>query len=341
MPIRNYFVLLYSFSLHIPIKMKNKRLAIYLAFLSLLTLCSCNNDVFVDELKASATEIEMNGDGDSTTIHTNTSDWKIWSVEDASNPEGNKFRGVVYDEDEDMKGNYDVEFYLINKAKGKLVYTGRQNGFTVNRSKDNTIDISVDENLLDSAFKFTVWICDAYKAVPIHITQTASSGYTFDHITYQYLPNSYHQEWDGTSITINNEGDTLRTDISVFSGKHRKIQFSSDNPKAFSYLSNLQQIETPIQKKDDALLFSNEKSTYLSKAQEVRLPFDDVKQAIVLPPGKSELRMVIAYEYFDAAYTLYVRNNKTGLTKSVNGIFHSKTPLNTEYFVFVNDKWQR
>ena len=111
--------------------MKNKRLAVYLAFLSLLTLCSCNNDVFVDELKASATEIEMNGDGDSTTIYTNTSDWKIWSVEDTSNPEGNKFRGVAYDEDGDTEGNYNVEFYLINKAKGKLVYTGQQNGFTV------------------------------------------------------------------------------------------------------------------------------------------------------------------------------------------------------------------
>ena len=321
--------------------MKNKRLVVYLAFLSLLTLCSCNNDVFVDELKASATEIEMNGDGDSTTIYTNTSDWKIWSVEDTSNPEGNKFRGMAYDEDGDTKGNYNVEFYLINKAKGKLVYTGRQNGFTVNHSKDNAIDISVDENLLDSAFKFTVWICDAYNAVPIHITQTASSGYMFDHITYQYLPDSYCKEWDRTSITMNNEGDTLRTEISVFSGKHRKIQFSSDNPKAFSYLSKLQQIETPIQKKDGALLFGNEKSTYLSKAQEGPLPFDDVMQAIVLPPGKSQFRMDIAYEYFDAAYTLYVRNNKTGLMKSVNGIFHSKTPSNTEYYVFVNDKWQR
>lgn len=321
--------------------MKNKRLAVYLAFLSLLTLCSCNNDVFVDELKASATEIEMNGDGDSTTIYTNTSDWKIWSVEDTSNPEGNKFRGVAYDEDGDTEGNYNVEFYLINKAKGKLVYTGQQNGFTVNHRKDNAIDIFVDENLLDSAFKFTVWICDAYHAVPIHITQTTSIGYTFDHITYQYLPGSYHKEWASTSITMNNEGDTLRTEMSLFSGKHRKIQFSSDNPKAFGYLSNLQQVEIPIQKKDGELLFGNEKSTYLSKAQENRLPFNDVKQAIVLPPGKSQLRIDIAYEYFDAAYTLYVHNKKTGLMKSVNGIFHSKGPLNTEYYIFVNDKWQR
>jgi hypothetical protein len=129
--------------------------------------------------------------------------------------------------------------------------------------------------------------------------------------------------------------------MSVFSGKYRKIQFSSNNPKAFGYLSNLQQVEIPIQKKDGALLFGNEKATYLSKAQEDRLLFDDVKQAIVLPPGKSQLRMDIAYEYFDATYTLYVRNNKTGLIKSINGIFHSKTPSNTEYFVFVNDKWQR
>jgi len=320
--------------------MKNEQLAVYIAFLSLLTFCSCNNDVFVDELQTSATEIEMNGDGDSTTIQTNTSDWKIWSVDDTSNPAGSQFRGKVYDESGDTKG-YDVNFFQINRAKGKLVYTGRQNGFTINRNKDNAIDISVDENLQDSAFKFTVWICDAYKTVPIHITQAASSGFSFDHIAYQYLPDSYHKEWVSTSITMNNEGDTLRTEMSVFSGKHRKYQFSSDDPKAFGYLNDLLQVEIPILENDGTLLIGTEKATYMPKVQEGRLPFDDVMQPIVLPPGESQLRLDIAYAYFDAAYTLYLRSNKTGLTKSVSGIFHSKMPLNTEYFVFVNDKWQR
>lgn len=321
--------------------MRTNRIAVHIALLSLFTLFSCNNDVFVKELKTSTTEIQMDGEGDSTTIHANTADWRILSVDDQLNPPGVKFRGKLYDENGKMEGNYDVDFFQINLTKGKLIYTGSQNGFTISRNKDNAIDISVDENLKTDSFKFTVWIGDNYKEIPINITQAPSSGYTFDHITYQYKLSNYHKEWQTTTDSIIVHGDTLRSEISLFTGKHHEFLFSSDNPKAFGYLSAPLTVDIPSGQKDSTIFFGSDKALYQPEAQQGNLPFDNITQKIVLPPGGSQLRVDIAYEYFDTDYTLYLRNNRTGQIKSINGVFHSKMPINTEYFVFVNNKWQR
>ena len=316
--------------------MKKNRLIVNIVLCSLLLLTSCNSDVFIDELKASSTELQMNGNGDSTTVTINSGEYYITSIDQPKNPTASQFYGKIYDENGNKISEYDIPFFQYGMLKGKMVYSGPSNGFTVSRLKDESIDIHLDENLNDSAFKFTIWVSNHYKAIPINIIQSPTDGYVFDHITYTYIPGTYWTDYEGIKDSVNNKGDTpIVVKWSMFSGIHQIFAFSSNDKKAFSYLTKNQYVEVPICLEDSVVKLSSEKKYYKSGEQRGNLPFDDIDKTITLPVGKSEIRKIYECEHFNASYTLYVKNVKTNETKSVSGKFHCDIPTGKNYNLLI------
>jgi hypothetical protein len=305
-----------------------------------LLLGSCNDDVFVDKLNASDTELQMSGEGDSAVVNFTSSDWSVLSVDSAAQPSSSLFYGILYDSDGHAISDYDVPFYQNAASRGKMVYVGRKNGFTVSRMEDKSVTIYTDENLAGTDFKFTVWIGNRYTTIPVHVTQSVSKGYSFDHITYDYISNSCKKELVGSFDSINVNSDTSITmECSVFSGESRFVSFVSDNRKAFSYTVNSLSVDIPVGVVDSALQYTNEKMYYKMYGQRGHLPFNDVTKTLVLPVGKSEIKKILEYEMFDADYTLFVRRNATGELKSVKGKFHSRVPTGV-YYLLLNGKMQ-
>lgn len=309
-----------------------------IVFYCLIQLNSCNDDVFVKELKTSDTELQMNGNGDSATIYINTSDWAVTAIYDTENPMTNIFYGIEYDENGHALEKYKISLLQNRISKGKVIYTGEDNGFTISRKDDNTLGVSVDENILDSTFNFTIVVSDQFKNIPIKIRQSASRGYSLDSITYKYLNNSFHKEWNENKIKINNDKNSdLEYNVYIFSGEYQEILFSSKDIKAFSYIRKTK-INIPIGMKDNALQFSTQKNYYNSKKQECPLPFEDIKKTLTIPAGMSTIRIVLEYDYFEAEYTMYIHNKETGEKKEVKGYFFSKMPAKDGYIIFLNDK---
>ena len=101
----------------------------------LIVLSSCNNDVFVDELKVSDTDIQMSGEGDSIIVEMSTPVWDIYTV---------NFEKEVLS----------TRSYL--NENDSISYNGVVKGFTVKRIDDRHLSIRVDENLSKEDFKFNI-----------------------------------------------------------------------------------------------------------------------------------------------------------------------------------------
>ncbi|HRN15901.1 MAG TPA: hypothetical protein PLF38_02455 [Xylanibacter oryzae] len=317
--------------------MKNK--IIIIATISLFLFNSCNNDVFVDEMNASTTNLQMSGEGDSTVVGFSTSDWHILSVYYGDEYYKDVFYGKLYDVNGNIINNDDVPFYDFKIDKGYIIHSGTQEGFTISRTQDKCLNIKLDENLTGKDFMFTILIGNSFKTIPINVIQKASSGYTLDHITYKYKPQSYCKKEEWTVDTINNiSKSALTIEYSVFSEERQVSSFVSTDKKAFSYLNYNQLVDIPIGIKDSILQFSNKKMYYNPHEQRKSLNFDDVYKTIVLPVGKSQILKSIEYEYFNAEYTLYIRKNDTNKIKCVSGIFKSRIPSNSNYYIILNHK---
>ena len=101
----------------------------------LIVLSSCNNDVFVDELKVSDTDIQMSGEGDSIIVEMSTPVWDIYTVN--FEKEVSSTRSYLNEND-------------------SISYNGVVKGFTVKRTDDRHLSIRVDENLSKEDFKFNI-----------------------------------------------------------------------------------------------------------------------------------------------------------------------------------------
>jgi hypothetical protein len=322
--------------------MKHPILITILLFLVILGgLSSCNNDVFIDKIKAtSATDLQMSGEGDSASVTINSSKWSVAAITATGQPEY-FFSGKVYEADGTLIGD-NYSFAELMPPKVTLVYENAKNGFTVKHTADQRLDISVAENLSDQNFLFTVWVSDGYTYIPINVVQSPSAGYAIDHIDYTLIPKSYTKAWEGTRDSLEIQSDTPVTmQWSIFSSEKQVISFKSKEAKAFAYTKEDDQVEIPNGVVDGRLRFAPDKMYYRASEQKGNLPFADVSKSVVFPMGKSAIERVIEYESFDASYTLYLRHKQSGALKSVSGIFHSKMPTGENYYLIVNNRIQK
>lgn len=304
-----------------------------------LWLTSCNDEIFVKEFRVSATEFDMNGEGDSAVIRVNNSHWTIIGVErQTSFQDLNVISGEFYNEDGQIVMT-DVPFSYINNDKlGKMVYSNHVNGLTITTDTENRLRVHTNENLSAANFDFTIWLGDNYKSIPLHFSQKPSAGFTFDHIEYNLEPESCYTNFKTKEIIYNNMGADIDVEYYIFSGVSMKTVFYSDDKKTFNYLGENYRMEIPTGVRNDTFQYSGTKVPFNRDVHHTVTDLSDITKQVTIPQGESKIKTNIEYLNFESSFKLYLHNNATNDIKTVAGSLQCQMPTGS-YYLFINDRW--
>lgn len=293
-----------------------------------LVLTGCNGDVFINEFVPSVTELSMDGNGDSATVHFEGTNWEYLAVY----PENNydvPYEVRVYDSEGVSVGN---DPYL--KGLGKVVY-GKEGtvDFAVERTASDELEVTVGENIYLKVFEFTIIASNKYESKSIKVTVLPCDRYESDGITYSLDNYLYDEPLEiKDKITVRNKGNTDVTYIiHPYENEYRSIEFTCDNQMLYGLLESKPMVDIPTMV-GSSLKMIGERIQY-------RLPFDNAYQPEKLPvPEKAEKKIIIPphttkeiivgiqYEWFETDYTLYLVQLKTGKRRTITGSLRSKTP---------------
>lgn len=309
-------------------------IAVYL--LIFLGLSGCNGDVFIEDFQPSVSDVTLDGNGDSVTIHFKSSNWNLLHVYDYY--DNSSLYYSVYDKDGNIVSQNQSP---VLEGLGKIVcddviYEDKIVDFTIERTHPQEVKLTVNENALSSLFQFSIIASNEYETKEIHVAITPSDRYIFDHITYSLDVYSYNDKKieERKSWIINNLTSTVVTSIQFpYKNEHRLVKFSSDTPGAFGLLANSNQdIEIPSIS-DGYLVMNGERAKYTSDLQSLPLPFSDDKriEVPIQPYTYQRLTLMLEYEWFETNFTLYAVHPKTKKKKVITGILQSKMPKG--YFI--------
>lgn len=303
-------------------------IAVYL--LIFLGLSGCNSDVFIEDFQPSVSDVTLDGNGDSVTIHFKSSNWNLLHVYDYY--DNSSLYYSVYDKDGNIVSQNQSP---VLEGLGKIVcddvvYEDKIVDFTIERTHPQEVKLTVNENALSSLFRFSIIASNEYETKEIHVAITPSDRYIFDHITYSLNMYSYtdtHIE-ERRSMVIDNRGNGNVTNyIFPFQNEYRQIQFTSNNPEAFNLLASKPEVEIPGIV-DGYLVMNGERVQYASDMQRLPLPFPDTEKKAVITPAQTSQRITVLleYEWFETYFTLYAVHPKTKKEKVITGTLKSKMP---------------
>ena len=303
-------------------------IAVYL--LIFLGLSGCNSDVFIEDFQPSVSDVTLDGNGDSVTIHFKSSNWNLLHVYDYY--DNSSLYYSVYDKDGNIVSQNQSP---VLEGLGKIVcddviYEDKIVDFTIERTHPQEVKLTVNENALSSLFRFSIIASNEYETKEIHVAITPSDRYIFDHITYSLNMYSYtdtHIE-ERRSMVIDNRGNgNVTSYIFPFQNEYRQIQFTSNNPEAFNLLASKPEFEIPGIV-DGYLVMNGERVQYASDMQRLPLPFPDTEKKAVITPAQTSQRITVLleYEWFETYFTLYAVHPKTKKEKVITGTLKSKMP---------------
>ncbi|WP_455670812.1 hypothetical protein [Phocaeicola faecalis] len=303
-------------------------IAVYL--LIFLGLSGCNGDVFIEDFQPSVSDVTLDGNGDSVTIHFKSSNWNLLHVYDYY--DNSSLYYSVYDKDGNIVSQNQSP---VLEGLGKIVcddvvYEDKIVDFTIERTHPQEVKLTVNENARSSLFRFSIIASNEYETKAIHVAITPSDRYIFDHITYSLDMYSYtdtHIE-ERRSMVIDNRGNGNVTNyIFPFQNEYRQIQFTSNNPEAFNLLASKPEVEIPGIV-DGYLVMNGERVQYASDMQRLPLPFPDTEKKAVITPAQTSQRITVLleYEWFETYFTLYAVHPKTKKEKVITGTLKSKMP---------------
>lgn len=303
-------------------------IAVYL--LIFLGLSGCNSDVFIEDFQPSVSDVTLDGNGDSVTIHFKSSNWNLLHVYDYY--DNSSLYYSVYDKDGNIVSQNQSP---VLEGLGKIVcddvvYEDKIVDFTIERTHPQEVKLTVNENARSSLFRFSIIASNEYETKEIHVAITPSDRYIFDHITYSLDMYSYtdtHIE-ERRSMVIDNRGNGNVTNyIFPFQNEYRQIQFTSNNPEAFNLLASKPEVEIPGIV-DGYLVMNGERVQYASDMQRLPLPFPDTEKKAVITPAQTSQRITVLleYEWFETYFTLYAVHPKTKKEKVITGTLKSKMP---------------
>lgn len=303
-------------------------IAVYL--LIFLGLSGCNSDVFIEDFQPSVSDVTLDGNGDSVTIHFKSSNWNLLHMYDYY--DNSSLYYSVYDKDGNIVSQNQSP---VLEGLGKIVcddvvYEDKIVDFTIERTHPQEVKLTVNENARSSLFQFSIIASNEYETKEIHVAITPSDRYIFDHITYSLDMYSYtdtHIE-ERRSMVIDNRGNGNVTNyIFPFQNEYRQIQFTSNNPEAFNLLASKPEVEIPGIV-DGYLVMNGERVQYASDMQRLPLPFPDTEKKAVITPAQTSQRITVLleYEWFETYFTLYAVHPKTKKEKVITGTLKSKMP---------------
>lgn len=309
--------------------MKHSPCSLFTAILLSATLCACNGDVFVDEMKPSLTQAELNGDGDTLTIRFNTADWNLYEAYQIEDDGSFRyFRGNYYTLDGTDMG---TATGCLLDGQGKFVVKDLLGELAFIRPNDKELQVCIGDNVTRLPFRFTLLVSDKnhFREQEIHFTQQPGSDYVFDKITYELIPDTeYTNIIDEIYLYDYNPGEVpVVHEQDVFWNIKRYISFSSGEPLAF-LLPFGAPVTVNIPDADTAqgLRPGNERLPYLPEKQELAMTFPEKLQKVTVQPGYTQIRRLTEYHFYQARYTLTAHNVKTGKQRTVKGILQSQTP---------------
>ena len=311
--------------------MKHSPGSLFTVFLlSSILLYACNGDVFVEEMKPSLTEAELNGDGDTLTIRFNTADWYLYEAyqKDDTNESIRHFYGRYYTLDgTDMGASTGCRL----DGKGKIVVQDLLGELAFIRPNDKELQVCIGDNMTRRPFRFTLRVSDRnhFREQEIHFTQQPGSDYVFDKITYELIPDTeYTNIIEEIYLHVFNSGETPRVhEEDVFWNIKRYISFSSGEPLAFQLpFSAPVTVSIPEADTTQGLRPGNEQLPYRSEKQEIAMTFPEKIQKVTVQPGHTTIYRLTEYHFYQARYTLTAHNAKTGKQRTVKGILQSQTP---------------
>lgn len=310
--------------------MKHSQRFLFTVILLLGTLYACNGDVFVDEMKPSLTEAELNRDGDTLTIRFNTANWQLNSAYQMEDDGGSVryFYGHHYTLDGTDMG---VVTGCLLCDKGKIVVEDFPWGLTLIRPNDKELQVCIGDNFSGLPFRFALRVSDKdyFKEQKIHLTQQPGSDYVFDKMEYELIPDTeYTNIIEEPYLFDYNPEETPKVhERDVFWNIKRYVSFSSEDRWAFSLPFNTPvTVNIPEGNTAQGLRPGNEQLPYRPERQGIEMAFPEKLQKVTLQPGYTEIRRLTEYHFYQARYTLTAHNVKTGKQRTVKGTLQSQTP---------------
>lgn len=310
--------------------MKHSPSSLFTAILLSAALCACNGDVFVDEMKPSLTQAELNGDGDTLTIRFNTADWQLYEAYQTEDADGSLryFHGNYYTLDGTDMG---TATGCRLDAPGKIVVKDLPGELAFIRPADKELQVCIGDNVTRLPFRFTLRVSDKnlFKEQELHFTQQPGSDYAFDKMEYELIPGTgYTNIVEEAYLFDYNSGESPEVhELDVFWNIKRYISFSSGEPLAFQLpFSAPVTVNIPEADTTQGLRPGKERLPYLPEKQEMAMTFPEKLQKVTVQPGYTQIRRLTEYHFYQARYTLTAHNVKTGRQRTVKGILQSQTP---------------
>lgn len=324
-----------SIPLSIQDNLSRLRQIIILPLLFLLT--GCNSEVFVDKLEISSPHLNLKADGDSATIHVSSANWMIARIH-LDIPDFDKSKYKLYDIMGNPIYNQNSLEYLCFGDKGTITLETDQISLSIKRHHDKQFQVIVNENLMNIDFNFQINLADIYSDnTVLKVTQPAAESYLFDTIIYTIRPDSYYTSSESKLYlcVTNTTSEKLPLHVPVFNDENQKIRFSSNNPRAFSFLKEMiREVPYPQMWHNGQPQLSNHRIYFTSSEQKCPLPFNDITKTIYIPQGATRyIYRLLNYEEYQADFSLYVKNKKSGVRKCIEGVFHCITPTDQYYIL--------
>lgn len=295
--------------------------------LILSALHSCNSDVFIEDIRPSEDNIELDGNGDSFTIHFNSSDWEIISGECSLQ----EAFFQIYNANGVNVGQIGAP--CLN-GLGKLVLNDEQIELTIERKHPKELTIKVDESAMRPRFGLHILVGNQYESKMIDISISQCDRYVFDDITYSLNAYSYSNGTakDGTAVIVKN-GASEPTTIVLYPYKSecREVTFTSYSPQAFSLLENNLEVDIPTIV-DNYLAMDGARALYTPDIQKLPLAFSDEEKTVNVPPYTTQcFTPFIFYDWFETEFTIRAHHPKTNKQRTIKGKLQSNMPR--EFFI--------
>lgn len=317
---------------HSPHPQQQRLLFLPLLLLStLLLLHSCNGDIFVDKIRFPLTEATLNGDGDTLTLRFNTSEWQLSHVHEGGTITSfPTFSGTLYTLDGTNMGTTSCTLF----DNGRIIVDCHPYELTLIRPNGRELQILLGDNPTKEPFTFTLSISDKdyFQQEGICLTQQPGSGYLIDHIEYDPTPKDVRTEvredcylidgnWtDEPETRTYNLSERMRRWFNLSCGTELNL-IPTNGDTYPNILVPSPDISQGVKLGTDSINYFRYGSTMLF--MDVEPPF---LRTVTLQPGYTDIMRIAEYQVYSAAYTLHLRNAKTGKPRTLQGRIESTTP---------------
>lgn len=295
----------------------------------LLCLSACNDEVFIDKLAPSVSEMSVPSDGSTVRMDLGTDDWDIYSV----SAEGETLYGDVYDLNGTLlAGNSPL------KGDGLVRMVSRHPvvDFVLERTCGNELQLTVNENPGARAFPLSVSVHNRYESRTLHLTLEPSEPYRLDSITYRLdsygaRPNLSYGPANSTVVLTNRDSGTpLTWTMYPYKKAPGFVRFSVWGEGSLD-LFGAEGVLVRIPEPKKILVFLS-KETYPLSQKYISVPIYEklyaVADTVTVPPFKNMLlESEVEYEAKEFSCNLYVTHPRTGRKRHIEAMCERVDPV--------------